>query len=432
MRMAILISVLWGLATLAAAESITKPHVELSYTGIEKAQAESIAAVLSAAHEVYAKEFKADLPETIVVQVTCGPGEPTRLYTDGQDRVYISLPSPDKLAPPSQSGVFNLYGMCHELGHMVMYRVLRDRGWMTSPAAEGWAHYAGSICVDSVFAAQGESIWFTPYDYRTEGTARLEDQLKSKRPSDIARGAGEWQELEELIGRDGFTKLFAAWQAADIDDSSPADALLVTAVKQFPSKQAELERWWKRAGALFVERRSLSGTKAERISSRLLTGETTELAGDDDSSEGKKSIAGGGHARRFEAPEGGPWYVRAVSVYGSRYGRPQDSSKFEIALCDTEMNQIAAWKKPLMTFERGDMKWVRMEVTPTRVPPEFNICLDFQPTGTKGVFVAYDDSTSGHSLVATPGKPGSTFDGGDWMIRVEVDREREANPLTDD
>ena len=40
------------------------------------------------------------------------------------------MPSEDKLAKPSTSGVFNLCGLCHELGHMAMYRVLKDRGWM--------------------------------------------------------------------------------------------------------------------------------------------------------------------------------------------------------------------------------------------------------------------------------------------------------------
>jgi len=66
---------------------------------------------------------------------------------------------------------------------------------------------------------------------------------------------------------------------------------------------------------------------------------------------------------------------------------------------------------------------------PTRVPRQFYICLNFRPTGTRGVFVAFDTSTQGNSLTGTPGKPGRPFNQGDWMIRVELDQPKEANPL---
>ena len=167
-----------------------------------------------------------------------------------------------------------------------------------------------------------------------------------------------------------------------------------------------------------------------RIASRKLTGDPLELAYDDDASEGGKSIAGGGHAVKFDAPAGGEWYLRAVSLYGSRYGttRPPRIS-FEVALCDKDMNIIAGWKKPYATFRKGPAKWVRMEVVPTRVPATFYVCLNFRPTNTRGVSVAYDTSTKGHSLTAVPGKRGRPFREGDWMIRAEIDQPKHANAL---
>jgi hypothetical protein len=387
-----------------------------------------IAQVVSAARQAYVDEFAADMPATVIVEVECGPSHSTRLYTDGRDHIFLSLSGARKLAPPPASGVFNLYGLCHELGHVMMYRLLEDRDWMTSAAAEGWAHYAGSVVVDAVYTAEGQSIWFEPYDYRSDGTMRLERQLAGERPSKVTQGAGLWRDLERVIGRRGFAKLFSAWQAAAIDPAKPEAALLATAVKSFPQREMALTTWWRKAAPLFVQPVSVSRTKAVRVSADRLTGEPLKLAHDDDTSEGKRSIAGGGHARKFTAP-GESWYVSAVSVYGARYGRPRQTGTFDVALCDAEMQRIAIWKKPYMTFERGPSQWVRMEVEPTRVPREFYICLDFQPTATKGVYVAYDDSTRGNSLVARPGRPGSPFEPGDWMIRVELDQLEESDPL---
>ncbi len=413
------------------AEVATVPHAKVSYEGIEARQANALAETIAAARKVYIDDFGFDMPDTVVCSVTCGPDEATRLYTDGEDRLFLSLPSKDKLAKPAKSGVFNLYGMCHELGHMAMYRLLKDRDWMTSAAAEGWAHYAGSVVVDRVFAAKGESLWPDPYDYRQDGTARLNKQLASKSPSGIAQGASQWQKLEAIIGPRGPAKVFAAWQAANIDATKPADALLATAIDVQPTKKDALTEWWKSASPLFIEARTVSRFKPVRIRASRLTGKPVKLAFDDDASEGKQSIAGGGHARKFLTPGAGDWYIRAVSVYGARYGRSRPPhADFDIALCDDELSPIETWKKPYATFKRGDLKWVRMEVPPTRVPKSFCICLNFRPTSTRGVYVAFDTSTKGNSFVGTPGKRGSPFEQGDWMIRVELDRPKEADVLS--
>ena len=131
---------------------------------------------------MYEKHFGFDMPDDIRCTVECGPDKGSRLYTDGEDRVFLSMPSADKLLRPGSRATFTLYGLCHELGHVAMYRIVKDRAWMTTAAAEGWAHYAGSVVVDEVYKAHGEKLWaHDPYDYRADGTARLDKQLKDKR-----------------------------------------------------------------------------------------------------------------------------------------------------------------------------------------------------------------------------------------------------------
>jgi RNA polymerase sigma-70 factor (ECF subfamily) len=435
-------AILWT-SVRANAGTVTAPHVRVTFDGLSDDHAKAVAQTLSAAWEAYEADFGLRLPETILCSIDCGPGKPTRLYTDGNDRVFLSAPSPDKLLRPARSGTFVVYGLCHEPGHIAMYRVLKDRDWMTTAAAEGWAHYAGSVVVDRVWEAKGQELWSPdPYEYKADGTARLAEQLTANSPSDVARGAAQWRELESIIGRKGFGKLFTAWQAA-MEKEAPApgavsERLVEAAAQQWPQKSDALHKWWAQAGPLFIETRPASAFVKASIERSRLENRPVTLGEDDGTSDGKKSIAGGGHARRFVAPGGGEWYLTGVSVFGSRYGPPQPpaGATFDVALCDADMKPIAVWKQPQRLFPRGEAKWVRVEIPPTRVPPGeagFYVCLQFRPTATQGVFVHFDagakDKAERSSLVATPGQAGEPLAAGDWMIRAEVDRTKSADAL---
>jgi hypothetical protein len=419
-------------ATLAA--TAKAPHVEVEYSGITDAQAGSIANTLSAARQVYVDRYGFDMPETIRGSVTCGPKETTRLYNDGADRVVLTIPSQANLAASNKSGTFNLYGLCHEVGHLAMYRVLKDRDWMTGAAAEGWAHWAGSVVVDEVYKAKGEKLWaHDPYDYRVDGTKRLDAQLAARGYlSGVARAAGQWKALEGIVGAKGMLKLFEAWQAnppAVGERKAMADALGATLDKTFPEQKEKLDAWWKATEVLFVEEHPASGFAKVEAEPKDLENRPVTLKGDDDSPDGKKSVAGGGHARRFEAPGDGEWFLRSVSVHGSRYGAKQTTDDFEITLCDEQMKPIATWKKPYTAFGYGKPGWAKLDVTPpVRTPRAFYVCLNFRPTATKGVFVDIDSSTSGASRT-TPGEMGSELANSDWMIRVEVVRSKGSDPL---
>jgi hypothetical protein len=420
------------LSSLSPGEVTRIPHVEAHHQGIDAAQASALAETLAAARMVYIEQYGFDMPDKIILEVRCGPKESTRLYTDGQDHLFLSIPSPDKLARPAVTGVFNLYGMCHELGHMAMYRTLTNRDWMTSAAAEGWAHLAGSVVVDQVYAAKGPKLWPDPYDYREDGTARLRKQLADKSDSSpVTQGAGEWLKLDGIIGRTNLPKLFAAWQAAKIDPANPDRDLLGVLVRLAPDKKAALDEWWKTAGPLFVDKQARSTFKAETIAASQLSDPPLLLKLDDGASDGRQSIGGSGHARSFQAPAGGPWYITAVWVQAARYGGLKPlSDTFDLALCDKDMAIIALWRKPYGLFGSGELKWERVPVPPTRAPDQFNICMDFKSTASKGVYLAYDSSTHGQSVATIPGKKGRPFDKGDWMIRVELSQPKDSNPLT--
>ena len=429
-------------STGASGAVVTAPNVRVEYQGVTEQQATAIAHTLSAARKVYVDHFGFDMPDRIFCTVECGPDKASRLFTDGEDRVFLSMPSPEKLLRPTRSGTFVLYGLCHELGHVAMYRPLKDRGWMKGDAAEGWAHYAGSVVVDEVYKAHGEKLWTPdPYDYRADGTARLDKQLKERSPSAMALAAGAWAGLNQNVGPRGIRKVFEAWQAADVhptDDKAAVMAITKGLHDAHPQKEDDLSVWWLGAGPLIYEEPAASLFKKSSMDRSRLQGKATKVELDDGAADGKKSIAGGGHARKFLAPGGGAdWYLTAVSVHGARYGaaRPPTTS-FTASLCDGDMLPIASWKQPNKLFERGEGKWIRFEVPPTRVPAGdkgFYVVLDFRPTASQGVFVSFDDSTKGKeknsSQTARAGDEGTPFDQGDWMIRIELDRPKAADAL---
>ncbi len=150
--------------------------------------------------------------------------------------------------------------------------------------------------------------------------------------------------------------------------------------------------------------------------------QSRELAHDDGQSAGKRSIAGSGHAVRFEAP-GDSWYLTEVRIYGSRYGYPAPPKEnFHVWLCDKDFKVISDNPFPYSKFPYGDPSWVTLKIKPTRVPAEFIVCVGFNPEATKGVYVHYDAEGSGNSLVGLPGRDGKDFEKGDWLIRAKLDK----------
>ncbi|WP_165226936.1 RNA polymerase sigma factor [Aquisphaera insulae] len=146
-----------------------------------------------------------------------------------------------------------------------------------------------------------------------------------------------------------------------------------------------------------------------------------ELALDDGKMAGKRSIAGGGHAVRFEAP-GDDWTLTSVRIHGARYGYPRaPRENFAVFLCDEKFRKIAEFEFPYSKFERGDSRWLTLEVKPTKVPRTFVVGVDFDPTATKGVYVSHDAAAGKGSFVGLPGEEFRPFEQGDWMIRVKVE-----------
>ena len=93
------------------------------------------------------------------------------------------------------------------------------------------------------------------------------------------------------------------------------------------------------------------------------------------------------------------------------------------------MNVIGTFWQSDARLRRGASRWHQIDTPPVRVPARFIVCVQLGNSGRRGLSVAYDASSRGHSLIGVPGSATVPFTAGDWMIRVVVDRLEEHDPL---
>lgn len=417
----------WLVCGMVSAEEVYRMEGALvTYENVDQRYAEAICRTVSAARDA-CRDLGFDMPETIKISANCDAKQRVRLFNDGKDRIYLTIRSEKNLLKPGASGIYHIYGLCHEVGHLAMYRVIGDHMWMSSGGAEGWAHYMGSRIVDSVYGVHGESLWPDAYDYSADGTRRLAAQIQAGSKSGVVKGAALWMELAELIGTERLAAVFKAWSGAKVDLSDPGAALRKTLLST--NDNAQLAAWWNRAEPVVVFKRAKSGFAARTAERSELQGQPMELFHDDGRQASKKSLAGGGHAVRFKV-EGDSWYLTGVRIFGSRYGsRQAPRENFHVWLCDGEFNVIADFPQAYGKFKKGNPRWVNLATKATNVPSEFIVCAGFNPTGTKGVFVGMDGKGGDNSLTGLPGKEGRVVDEGDWMIRVRMDQLKSADSL---
>ncbi len=415
-----------GAANVAGAADYRGEHVVVHSAGISAVQAKAIGRTVEIARGLCEEKYGFDMPGEIRVNVHVTAEEPRRLFNDGSDTFSLTIKDSSDLASPQTSGAFHLYGLCHETAHLAMYRLIAEHRWLTTDGAEGWAHYLGSVLVDEVYGAEGESLWPEPYDYRQDGTARLKRQLASASANKTAKAAGQWERLVEIVGPRGVAPIFKAWGEVDLPVGDPEPILRRKLLEV--NSDPQLAAWWQAAAGQLLIRTKHSAFATKTAQREELTGEPLALVHDDGESAGKRSIAGSGHAVRFESPGEGQ-YLSAVKVFGARYGAARSEDRFHIWLCDEQFQVISDFTFPTTRFAAGRAEWVELAIPPTKVPRKFIVCAGFNPTATKGVFVHFDAEASGQSAQSVPGRTLTPFEQGDWMIRAEIDQLKSTSVL---
>jgi hypothetical protein len=139
----------------------------------------------------------------------------TLLYFDKKLKGIVwEYKSLNDFLPPKQSGKKNVYGLCHELGHIFMFNIINNRNnWMTKEHNEAWADLFGNYMIDLLYQKKGIEIWPEPYDYTKNAgfkamKERIEKQINNPKFKKFETACRYWYELNKIIGFDNFSSLF--------------------------------------------------------------------------------------------------------------------------------------------------------------------------------------------------------------------------------
>ena len=401
-------------------ESFVSDHATVNYSGVDKKWAKAFSEIYESARQGYIDVFGILLPERVTIEITV-TGEKTQLWTDGEGAFFLKLEREEDLLPSSPYR--NIYGFCHEPGHIVMYSRMKSTSGLPDGVGEGWAHYAGCVITDYVWEHLGKDVYPVPFDYSVFGTKRLDDA--AGKPSDDA----------VTVASNAFYALGKNYGHRAVGDA------MLAALKDKPSgselmprfKAAVLAMLGEDAAAMLPE--SILTVKLKWESQIIKQGVAPPasffkglkrdkdgwLKYNDGTNEGMRSTAGGGHAVIFRAPGGGK--LAKVRLFGARYGPAQSNSVFNVYILDNSFKEIASFEFPYMIFDErsGDaLYWREFDMKNTPVPEVFFVCFVFEPTATDGVYVGIDKSSTGHSFGAAPGSYLGDLDEGDWMVEAEM------------
>jgi len=408
-------------------------HCAVEYTPSLEAYARAFAVITDEAWEAYAELFSLPLPEPLRIYISLLPekGEHyAHLFTDGKESFMLGVGSEKKLFAPENGGSYNIYGICHEMGHIAMYSRMSRVPGLPPGIGEGWAHYTGSVVTSHVFTTLGESVYPDPHNYHESGgMPRLLEQFRACQESgkwgDTTRVAKVMCDIEQKYGRE---VLGEAMNRALAHEPSGQELM--------PLFAEELVRITGDAGARnLIPEQCLKTEFTVRTAYPDITQEwlyygekldwkdgALRLSYDDGEMNGQKSISGSGHALIFHQPDG-KWLLNAIEFYGCRYGiteQPPDD-EFTVFVCDEDFEVIGEYPSSYTLFpERGEWKWQKIEFQPIDVPEFFYVLVEFDPAATKGIYMALDDSVPrSHSRTAYPGAHLiDVEDVCDWMIRA--------------
>lgn len=410
-------------------KTVSGKGVEVKYFRVPEEYAAAIMKVAEAARGVCADTYGCDMPQKLEIILKKDPTVNTALWDDGESVICLTVENLRNLGPPGQSGYYNIYGICRSIGHLAMSRRVTDLG-LDNMVVTGWADYSGSVLIDEVYKKLGSDVWPVPYDYSGEGMQRLGDRLTNPPLEHYGYADATTIVLYNADRKYGTDKIFEAMREAVEGESGKIpgkDAIprFIEALVKVTGDES--------ARSIFPPK-AVSGGIKWNISERVINDKTVEglktekdetgvlLRYDDGTSEGKRSIAGTGHAVVYKCPPG-KWAADSVQFFGSRYGMPYPPKEdFYIYICDQGFNVIREVRESYYKLETGDARWYTFKFDPVAVPEGFYVCIAFNPTATKGFYMNYDESVGkSHSRTALPWTYFSDVKGKyDWMIRVHL------------
>lgn len=406
-------------------EKSASGHIRLINNGVEEKYAKAIENLLETAYTVYTKKLGLSLPNIIKINLSLNPNSPRNLSTDGEGQIFFQIGSIQELYP---DGGTNVYGICHEIGHIAIGSRIRYDWGISNEIDETLAGLCGSIVCDYVFDEKGPNLWPVPYDYKKrEGSARARELLSKLGQNDAASKdmkiafKGIWSLYFELGEKDFFSalnnclekrpagRMFLPSFLSEIRKKKPDISHNI-----FPKHLMESPGEWiprkpdLEAPALFKE---LQCAPTKDNTTMLWYYSKTPTPKYMESRERTAFF------QLFRLPWNGKGILYSVEIFGRRHG---NSSKVIMWICDLKMRVIAEEK-----FSSQELNWksgwhILPIKHPVDVPQFFTIGIFFVDADAyKGFYMGYRKDVSGHSYLGSP-RQLYLLENQDWAFRVNV------------
>lgn len=154
-----------------------------------------------------------------------------RIIKSKKNRLYFDIKNPNSIIwefkslydflSPRESGYNNIYGLCHEMGHVCMFSITPHKNnWMTRDYREGWADFFGNLMIDSIHKTLGPDFWPDPHNYlEFAGMQYFESRLESDTTIQNASfnySSSFWNNLSVQIGVENMSSFFRSVKSGKV------------------------------------------------------------------------------------------------------------------------------------------------------------------------------------------------------------------------
>lgn len=170
------------------------------------------------------------------------------LYFDRKSLKGITLEycTLNTFASPNEGGKNNIYGLCHELGHLCMYNTATNKNnWMSYNYRESWADFFGNFIIDSVKQELGIDFWPESYNYlKFSGTDYMKSRIDKNDLAikDFNKACLFWLDLNSKVGFTKMNSFFVEIKEYKVSNPNAKDKFLQV-LKNF-SKEKDIEAWF--------------------------------------------------------------------------------------------------------------------------------------------------------------------------------------------
>jgi hypothetical protein len=170
------------------------------------------------------------------------------LYFDRKklNAIVLEYKSLDAFLSPSEGGKNNIYGLCHEIGHLCMHNIVHNKNnWMSYDFRESWADFFGNILVDSVSHYLGTDFWPNQYNFLDfAGTRAMNNRISNKNPKLLKFDASTqfWIDFNSKIGFQKFNEFFEKVKENKVNNPNARKKFLETLVAYIDEEG--IEKWY--------------------------------------------------------------------------------------------------------------------------------------------------------------------------------------------